>query len=191
MNTLSMKHVIDNDAFGTVLESGAIRFRRLLPGPIERVWEYITDPEKRATWLAAGEMELRIGGKVTLNFHNAKLAPKDEAVPEWLQPFTGPMSLNGRITQLEAPRRLGMTWGDAGDGSPASEVLFELESQGKNVVLVLTHRRLTSNREGLMVSCGWHAHLGVLVAQMNGDPAPAYWSKFDQLQPVYRKHFPE
>ncbi|WP_300295347.1 SRPBCC family protein [Ferrovibrio sp.] len=191
MNNLSMKHVLDNDAYGKVMESGAVRFERLLPGPIERVWDYITDSEKRGAWLAAGEMELRVGGKVTLNFHNAKLAPVGEPVPEWLQPYTGPITQNGRITLYEPRRLLGMTWGDNGDGSPASEVVFELTPKGKDVLLVLTHRRLTSNQEGLMVSCGWHVHLGVLVAQMNGDPAPAYWTKFDKLQPVYRKHFPE
>lgn len=191
MTAASAKHMIDNDAYGTVLESGAVRFERLLPGPIERVWAYITESEKRGTWLASGEMELWVGGKVTLNFHNATLAPPGEAVPGWLQPFTGPMTLHGAITQLSKPHRLGFTWGDAGDGSPASEVLFELKPQGSSVVLALTHRRITGNREGFMVSCGWHTHLGVLVAAMSGDARPPYWQKFEQVQPAYRKHFPE
>ncbi len=60
--------------YGIVTEAGAVRFERLLPGPIERVWAYLTDPEKRATWLAAGPMELRVGGPVELNFHHADLS---------------------------------------------------------------------------------------------------------------------
>ncbi|HEY1755821.1 MAG TPA: hypothetical protein VGG72_10525 [Bryobacteraceae bacterium] len=28
------------------------RFERLLPGPIERVWDYLTQPDLRRTWLA-------------------------------------------------------------------------------------------------------------------------------------------
>ena len=32
----------------------AVRFERLLPGPIERVWSYLTDSEKRGKWLASG-----------------------------------------------------------------------------------------------------------------------------------------
>lgn len=191
MSSVSMKQVIDNDAYGKVLESGAVRFERLLPGPIERVWDYLTVPEKRATWLAGGEMELHVGGRVTLEFHNATLAPKGEAVPDWLKPYTGPMTNPGRVTQLNKPYLLGFTWGDAGDSSPASEVVFELKPQGSGVILALTHRRLTSSTEGLMVSCGWHTHLGVLVAAMNDDARPPYWQKFEQLQAVYRKHFPE
>ena len=35
--------------YGIVTEAGAVRFERLLPGPIERVWAYLTDPDKRAS----------------------------------------------------------------------------------------------------------------------------------------------
>ncbi len=189
MNSVSMKQVIDNDAYGKVLESGAVHFERILPGPIERVWDYLTVPEKRATWLAGGEMELQVGGRVTLEFHNATLAPKGEPVPDWLKPYSGPLTNPGRITQLAPPYLLGFTWGDAGDGSPASEVVFELKAQGRSVLLALTHRRLTSSTEGLMVSCGWHVHTGVLVAVLNDEPKPPYWSKFDQVQAHYKAHF--
>ena len=189
MSTASAKHMIDNDAYGTVLESGAIRFERFLPGPIERVWEYLTVPEKRATWLAGGEMELRVGGRVMLEFHNATLAPKGEPVPGWLQPFAGPLTNPGRITQLNKPHVLGFTWGDAGDGSPASEVVFELKAQGSSVMLALTHRRLTGNQEGFMISCGWHTHLGLLVATLEGAPRPPYWQKFEQVKTVYHPQF--
>lgn len=190
MSNVSMKQVIDNDAYGKVLESGAVRFERLLPGPIERVWDYLTVPEKRATWLAGGEMELHVGGRVTLEFHNATLAPKGEVVPDWLKPYTGPMTNPGRVTQLNKPYLLGFTWGDAGDGSPASEVVFELKPQGRSVILALTHRRLTSTTEGLMVSCGWHTHLGVLVAALNDGQRPPYWQKFEQVKAFYHQIFP-
>ncbi len=33
---------------------GEVRLLRLLPGPIERVWDFIIDPEKRARWFAGG-----------------------------------------------------------------------------------------------------------------------------------------
>ena len=48
---------------GTITEAGTIRFERLLPGPIERVWAYLTESDKRAKWLAAGDMDLRPGGE--------------------------------------------------------------------------------------------------------------------------------
>ena len=35
-----------------ILDPQTIRFERLLPGPIERVWEYLTQPDLQRTWLA-------------------------------------------------------------------------------------------------------------------------------------------
>ena len=48
-----------------------IRIVRILPGPIERVWEYLTDPKKRARWFAGGSMEPRVGGKDVSQFSSA------------------------------------------------------------------------------------------------------------------------
>ena len=41
--------------YGEMLDDTTIRFERMLPGPIERVWEYITESDKRAKWLCAGD----------------------------------------------------------------------------------------------------------------------------------------
>lgn len=50
----------------TLIKPSTVRFERLLPGPVERVWAYLTESKKRATWLAAGEFDLRLGGKIEL-----------------------------------------------------------------------------------------------------------------------------
>ena len=34
--------------YGELLDENTVRFERLLPGPIERVWSYLTEGEKRA-----------------------------------------------------------------------------------------------------------------------------------------------
>ena len=68
--------------FGVVTEARTLRIRRVLPGPIERVWAYLTESEKRAKWLAAGEMELRVGGRVELTFRHSGLSPHAEPIPE-------------------------------------------------------------------------------------------------------------
>jgi uncharacterized protein YndB with AHSA1/START domain len=75
--------------YGVVIEPRTVRFERVLPGPIERVWSYLTDSEKRGKWLASGPMELRVGGRVDLKFHNAKLSAKAEPTPERFKKFEG------------------------------------------------------------------------------------------------------
>jgi len=42
--------------FGVLTEARTIRFQRLLPGPIERVWAFLTESDKRGRWLASGPM---------------------------------------------------------------------------------------------------------------------------------------
>ena len=49
------------DAFGVLSEPATVTFQRLLPGPIERVWAYLTQGELRRKWLAAGEMDMTVG----------------------------------------------------------------------------------------------------------------------------------
>ena len=64
----------------TLVEPGTVKLERLLPGPMERVWAYITESDKRAQWLAAGEFDLRVGGKVRLEFDNGRL-PNQKDLP--------------------------------------------------------------------------------------------------------------
>jgi uncharacterized protein YndB with AHSA1/START domain len=190
--------LIDNDAHGIVLESGAMQFKRLLPGPIERVWSYLVEPEKRKLWLAAGPMDLRVGGRAVLEFHNGALAPQGEPVPEDFQKYSGRLSHGGRITELDPPRRLAMTWGEKLDGTDPtcnadavvhSEVVFELLPQGRDVLLVLTHRKLSGPAEKLSISGGWHVHLAHLVAAMKGEPKPAFWAALARLRSEYERRF--
>ena len=49
------------DAHGVLIEPATLKIQRLLPGPIERVWAYLTESELRRKWLAAGEMEMKVG----------------------------------------------------------------------------------------------------------------------------------
>ncbi|MBX3443417.1 MAG: hypothetical protein KF774_13510 [Planctomyces sp.] len=46
------------------------------------MWEHLTEREKRGKWLASGEMELRVGGKVQLHFLLASLTSHQEPTPE-------------------------------------------------------------------------------------------------------------
>jgi uncharacterized protein YndB with AHSA1/START domain len=42
--------------YGELTEPATLKIQRLLPGPIERVWAYLTEEELRRKWLAAGKM---------------------------------------------------------------------------------------------------------------------------------------
>ncbi len=171
------------DKYGTVIAPNTIRFERLLPGPIERVWAYLTESEKRAKWLASGPMALHAGGDVELFWLHTNLdTAKPDDPPE---KYKNGHRMKATITRCEPPHVLGYTWGARADA--LSEVVFELSEQGNDVLLVLTHHRLPNQNDLLGVSGGWHTHLDVLVEHLNGRTAPAFWSKMDKLNAEYKK----
>lgn len=172
--------------FGVATGSRTVCIRRVLPGPIERVWAYLTESEKRGRWLASGPMELHVGGRVELNFRNAELTPQVEPTPEKYK-GRGEGAVHGRITRCDAPRLLSYTWGGP---SGESEVTFELTPQGEDVLLVLTHRRLGNRAAMVSVSGGWHTHLGILIDHLEGREPRPFWSTYARLEAEYEQRLP-
>ncbi len=179
-------NVDPNVAFGVVTEPGTIRFERVLPGPIEQVWAYLTESEKRGKWFAAGEIEPHVGGKFELRFDHASLSLENDPPPEKYKQMVekpGPF-YNERVTRYEPPRVLSWTW-DGGIDGP-SEVTFELKPQGEKVLFVLTHRRL-AGKHMAGIAGGWHTHLAVLVEQINNRLRRPFWTIFAETDGEYIK----
>jgi uncharacterized protein YndB with AHSA1/START domain len=168
--------------FGVVTEAGSVRFERVLSAPIERVWSFLTDSEKRGKWLATGAMELRPGGKAELTWDNSRLTAEKEVPPKY-QKHAGRHSATWTVVRVEKPRLLVCTWPmQIGD----TEVTFELSEQGEKTVLVLTHRNL-DRATMLGVGPGWHAHLTVMEEVLRGiEPGP-FWTNISRLAPEYEK----
>ena len=173
---------------GVIVERGTVQFERLLPGPIERVWSYLTESEKRRTWLAAGEMDLRVGGRVEHVFDNARLSADGDGPPAKYAEHAGESRMHGTITACDPPRLLAYTWNEAGDGE--SEVRFELTSRGAKVLLSLTHRRLAGRDVVVSVSGGWHTHLDILADRLAGQEPSSFWSTHTRLEAEYEERIP-
>lgn len=173
-------------AYGQLVEPNTLRFERLLQGPIERVWAYLTESDKRGQWLASGAMERQVGGAVTFHFDHDSLSSEKAPPPA---PFEGACgtSSNHRVTVWDPPHSLGLTWGGADE---PSEVTFELTPQQDKVLLVLTHRRLVDRKTRLGVAAGWHSHLTILADCLNGREPQAFWKTFTPLHGEYEKRLP-
>src|SRR3954470_20910298 len=111
-----------NEQPGEFTSPAEIRMVRTLPGPIERVWEYLTDPEKRSRWFAGGPMEPRKGGAFTLKFRHADLAPGETPPDDYKEHHESGHEMSGIVTRWEPPRVLAYTFGSTRE----SEVTFEL-----------------------------------------------------------------
>ncbi len=174
-----------NNRHGVAPDASTVRIERLLPGPIERVWAYLTESEKRGQWLATGDMDLRQGGKVELHFHHADLSPEAGPVSERYRGMEGGHDSNGRVITCEPPHLLRMTWAEE-TGRP-SEVTFELQREDDAVRLIVTHRHLPDRAQMLSVAGGWHAHLGILIDRLNGRTPQNFWKVHELLEAEYEQ----
>lgn len=169
------------DGKGKILAPGVLFFERFFDNPIEKVWLYLTDSEKRGKWLAKGEMELFQGGNVSLHFLHSELSPIPGSPPEMYKSMEKGHSFTGRILSITPPRLLSFTWQDD------SEVTFELKEENNGVRLLLTHRKLTDDRGiRLSVATGWHTHLEILEANLKGETPQNFWQTFERFQNEYQ-----
>src|SRR3954451_20105316 len=170
------------DAYGTLIEPATLKIQRLLPGPIERIWAYLVDSELRRKWLAAGAMDMKIGAPFEFVWRNDELNDPPSARPADFPEEEHRMQ--GRITELDPPRKLSIAWNNSGD------VTFELDPKGEDVLLTVIHRRLPDRSILLRVSAGWHMHLDILVARaMSNEPTP-FWDGWSRLQKKYDQRLP-
>lgn len=171
------------EKYGELIDDSTVRFERLLPGPIERIWQYLVDSDKRAKWLCRGDTVLEVGGRVDMQFHNASLSPApDIEPPEKYRDMPEKLNFSGTVMRCEPPHLLEHTWDFEND---QSEICYELEQVGNMVRLVLTHRRLASKDEITSVCGGWHTHLAILEAVLEGSEPPAFWKTHTPIEAAY------
>lgn len=176
MNAIATEH-----AYGTLTEPATLTIQRLLPGPVERVWAYLTDSNLRRQWLAAGEMPLEAGAAFQLTWRNDELNDPPSARPA---DIPAEHSMQSRVIACEPPRKLVIAWQNSGD------VSFELAPKGDKVLLTLTHHRLPSRPTLLAVSAGWHTHLDLLVAITTGARPQPFWIEWKRLRNDYDARLP-
>ncbi|MEM5384477.1 SRPBCC family protein [Paraburkholderia phymatum] len=172
-----------NEPLGAFDGTQIVRFERLLPGPIERVWAYLTESDKRSQWLASGAMPAQPGGDFVMRFDHSLLAATPELPPEPYRQYAGGHDSYHRLLRFEPPHVLAFTWGSIQDN--LSEVTFELSEAGDQVKLVLTHRNLSGRNEQLDVGPGWHSHLDVLRERLKGTAPASFWKMFEQIKARY------
>jgi uncharacterized protein YndB with AHSA1/START domain len=164
---------------------GEIRIMRTLPGPIERLWQYLTDPVKRSRWFAGGPMELRAGGKMELLFRHKDIAPGETPPAQYAEMHESGWKMPGTVLRCEPPRVLSYTFDEN------SDVTFELipqDKEDKSVLLILTHRARGDDVNSLTgYASGWHTHFAILIALLEQTTPPPFWSTHGRLKAEYEK----
>ncbi|MBO0131042.1 SRPBCC family protein [Agrobacterium burrii] len=166
------------DIYGRLVEPATLKIERLLPGPIERVWAFLTQSDLRRRWLASGEMKLAPDAPFELVWRNDELSDPPGRRPEG---FSEEEKMASRIITVVPPHRLVFSWGEGG------EVSIELQSLGRDVLLTLIHRRLSDRKSKLDVSSGWHAHLDILADCLQEKEPGPFWDAWLKLRKEYEQ----
>ena len=151
------------DPFAQLVDPSTLVIKRWLPGPVERVWDYLADSDLRRKWLASGDMSQGAGTAFTLTWRNDDLSRPSDPRPE---NFPAEHSMESKVT-------------------------FDLEPKGKKVLLTLTHTGITERSGKVGISAGWHTHLDILVADVSGDTASSFWSNWAKLKAEYETRIPQ
>ncbi|MDP2375193.1 SRPBCC family protein [Reyranella sp.] len=129
-----------------------VRFERLLPGPVERTWQVLTEVNRLPGWYGESHIEPRTGGTVSLMGGH----------------------IRGTVTQYLPPQRLAYSWnvfnpGDEVSPYPESYLSLELKPAGDDTALTLTHLPVLE-RFVKLNAMGWHTYLDMMAAALRGEP---------------------
>ena len=135
---------------GRVVAEAALVFQRTLPGPIDRVWDFLADASRLPEWYGEGSIGPREGGAVSLLGGH----------------------IRGVVTIWRPPHALGYTWnvfqpGESVSAWPVSYLEFALKGESE-VALTLTHRPIPQAMQK-QTAMGWHTMLDLLAAGLAGE----------------------
>ena len=109
--------------YGRLIDGTVLEFERLLPGPIERVWEYFVNPDLRQKWFCAGKTDDHAGGTLTLSFDHTRIS---SAPPPKKYADDQGGDFDCEILVYEPPHRLDFSWpseqGTPGLKAPSSSM---------------------------------------------------------------------
>ena len=153
----------------------------------ETVFAFFTDPARFVQWMGAqATLDPRPGGVCRVAFQPTR-ARVDSivaalGVPAGAAPRGQPVGvMSGQFLRVEPPRRLAFTWGWEEEPlavPPRSTLVeVELEPEGDETVVTLTHRRLPPASVDFHRS-GWEHYLDRLAhVAAGGDPGPDPWQE--------------
>lgn len=167
---------------GTLIWPAELQFTRQFDAPVEKVWRFLVDPDKRKLWFCGGSTDERAGGDIVFAFDHRRLS---DVVPPEKYASEEVSRHRGKILEYEPPRRLVFDWFES-SGDEQSRVEIDLEPIGAGRTrLHLIHRGVTGRDMKVGVLAGWHAHFDLLREVLNGPRETDFWVRDQQLEREY------
>lgn len=140
-----------------------IHFQRSLPHEPERVWQWLTVPERLKLWLPGCQIDAVVGGQVRFDFGDEGAA-------------------TGEVLRVEEPVELEHTW--VWQGVPDSRVVWSLEPHDEGTRLTLVHCEVL-REPAAEFAIGWHIMLDALELELAGRSTDEAWAAMQDVGSLY------
>lgn len=170
--------------YGRQIGPAKLAFDRRFEAPIEKVWQFLVDPEKRKLWFCGGSTGDQVGADIVFEFDHRRLSqiepPEKYATEEVVTHF-------GKILEYDPPRRLAFTWFESA-GAESSTVEINLTSnRDGSTELALVHTGVEGRDMLVGVLAGWHGHFDLMAEVLVGDRKSDFWVRDQELEALYEE----
>lgn len=170
--------------YGKLIDPTTMEFVRNFDAPIEKVWQFLVDPDKRKLWFCGGATDNFVGGTIEMDFDHRRLS---ESAPPEKYASEEVASHRAEILEYDAPKRLAFSWFESA-GNESSTVEIDLTSnEGNSTTLRLIHRGVVGRDMLIGVFAGWHGHFDLLGEVLVGDRKSDFWIVDQRLEAEYAK----
>ncbi|HEY9760626.1 MAG TPA: SRPBCC family protein [Oculatellaceae cyanobacterium] len=158
---------------GKIVDDQTVRFERIVPASVERVWQYLTQSDFLSSWFAVGTVDGRVGGRVDFHFQQEDIPDRDE----------NGLKIRGLISVFEPNKALAFSWIDIRNETD-SKVSIELSRAGDQTLISVRHSRLPQQRLHEFMAI-WHTHLDILAARLRNVMPPGFAKRYRELLQTY------
>jgi len=170
--------------YGKLLGPGKLEFRRNFDADIEKVWQFLVDPEKRKLWFCGGSTGDAVGGTIVFDFDHRRLsespAPAKYAEEETVTHY-------GEILEYDPPNCLAFDWFENGHEERSTVRIVLNACEDGSTDLHLVHDGLAGRDVIISVLAGWHGHFELLREVLSGPRQTDYWVLSMRLEAEYEE----
>ncbi len=168
--------------YGKLTGTDRIEFQRTFDAPIERVWQFLVDAEKRKLWFCGGSTADYVGGEIVFEFDHRRLS---ESSPPEKYASEEVAVHRGEILEYDPPCRLAFTWFESAGGESSKVEITLSSSDDASTDMHLVHTGVVGREMLVGVLAGWHGHFDLMAEVLVGDRKSDFWIRDQELEAEY------
>ncbi|MEX0341931.1 MAG: SRPBCC family protein [Erythrobacter sp.] len=173
--------------YGKQIGPAELEFVRRFDADIEKVWQFLVDPEKRKLWFCGGSTDANVGGAIIFDFDHRRLS---DSPPPQKYASEEIATHRGTILEYDPPNRLAFDWFESAGGEKSRVEIDLAAIDAETTELKLVHRGVLGHDMLIGVFAGWHGHFDLLAEVLHGPRKTDFWLHDQALEAEYERRIP-